>query len=66
MSLQDIYNNNSMLEALKLQHFDKVISANRIICGYSETTQSFRSPSVALQCETNLSKGMFGSQNSFT
>lgn len=52
--LQDVYNINSMLEALKPEHFDKVISASRIISGYSEATLSFRSPSLALHMRTIL------------
>lgn len=52
--LQDIYKINSMLEALKPEHFEKVVSASRIISGYDEATHSFRAPSLALHMKTIL------------
>ncbi|KAF5278702.1 hypothetical protein FQR65_LT15590 [Abscondita terminalis] len=52
--LQDIFNINSMLEALKPEHFDKVVSAGRIISGYNEATRSFKAPSLALHLKTIL------------
>jgi hypothetical protein len=52
--LQDIYKINSMLEMLKPEHFDKVVSASRIISGYNEATRSFKAPSLALHMKTIL------------
>lgn len=44
--LQDQYKIYSMLEMLKPEHYDKVVSATRIIAGYSEATRSFKEPSL--------------------
>ncbi|XP_063931173.1 uncharacterized protein LOC135143224 [Zophobas morio] len=52
--LQDIYKINSMLEVLKPEHFDKVVSASRIISGYNEAKRSFKAPSLALHMKTIL------------
>lgn len=52
--LQDQYKIYSMLEVLKPEHFDKVVSATRIIAGYSEATRSFKAPSLALHMKTTL------------
>ncbi|KAJ8946593.1 hypothetical protein NQ314_008848 [Rhamnusium bicolor] len=50
--LQDMYNINSMLEALKPENFDKVAAAARIIAGYDETTKTFQAPSLAMHLRT--------------
>lgn len=52
--LSDMYNIHSMLEALKPENFDKVISAARIISGYSDAEKTFKAPSLALHMRTIL------------
>ncbi|CAH1114940.1 unnamed protein product [Psylliodes chrysocephalus] len=52
--LKDVYNIQSILETLKPQHFDKVVSAARITAGYCELTKQFRAPSLASHYHTNL------------
>lgn len=52
--LQDIYGINDMLEALKPENFDKIVTAARIISGYDESTRTFKSPSLALHMRTSL------------
>lgn len=52
--LKEIYNIQSILEALKPEHFDKVVAASRIISGYDEENKSFKSPSLAMHLRTTL------------
>ncbi|KAJ8945471.1 hypothetical protein NQ314_009223 [Rhamnusium bicolor] len=52
--LQDIYQINTILEALKPENYDKVVSAVRMISGYNETDKTFRAPSLALHFKTIL------------
>ncbi|KAJ8930810.1 hypothetical protein NQ314_016342 [Rhamnusium bicolor] len=52
--LQDIYQINTILEALKPKNYDKVVSAVRMISGYNETDKTFRAPSLALHFKTIL------------
>lgn len=52
--LKDIYGINSMLEALKTEHYGKVVHAARIIAGYDETTKTFKAPSLAMHMKTIL------------
>lgn len=43
-----------MLEALKPENYDKVVTASRIISGYDEITKCFKSVSLALHLRTIL------------
>lgn len=52
--LQDMYQINSMLEAMKPENYDKVVTAVRNVSGYDDTTQSFKAPSLALHMRTSL------------
>lgn len=52
--LQNIYKINTILESLKPENFDHVVSAVRIISGYNESSKSFRAPSLALHFKTIL------------
>ncbi|KAK9873495.1 hypothetical protein WA026_022907 [Henosepilachna vigintioctopunctata] len=52
--LQDIYKLDSLLEALKPENFEKVVSAGKIISGYDETNKSFKAPSLALHFRTTI------------
>lgn len=54
IKLQDLYNIHSILEALKPENFDKVVSSARIISGYCESTKEFQAPSLAMHFRTIL------------
>ncbi|CAH0560528.1 unnamed protein product [Brassicogethes aeneus] len=52
--MKEIYKIDNMLDALKPENYDKVVSAVRIISGYNETDKSFQAPSLALHFKTIL------------
>lgn len=52
--LQNIYKINTILESLKPENFDHVVSAVRIISGYDENSKCFRASSLALHFKTIL------------
>ncbi|CAH0555073.1 unnamed protein product [Brassicogethes aeneus] len=54
LQLQDHYNIHSIIQALRPEHFDKVVSCARILSGYNESTKTFEAPSLALHFRTIL------------
>lgn len=54
LSLQNTCGINTMLDALKPENYDKVVTAGRIISGYDETTRSFQAPSLAMHLRSSL------------
>ncbi|KAG5863208.1 hypothetical protein JTB14_038451 [Gonioctena quinquepunctata] len=52
--LQDIYGFNTLLDAMKTIHYEKVVHAAQIISGYDVTLKTFQSPSLAMHLRTIL------------
>lgn len=52
--LQDLYGINNMLEAMNSKHYDKVVHAAQIICGYDANSKTFKAPSLAMHLKTIL------------
>ncbi|KAG5870381.1 hypothetical protein JTB14_016148 [Gonioctena quinquepunctata] len=52
--LQDIYGFNTLLDAMKTIHYEKVVHATQIISGYDVTLKTFQSPSLAMHLRTIL------------
>ncbi|KAG5863590.1 hypothetical protein JTB14_029202 [Gonioctena quinquepunctata] len=52
--LQDIYGFNTLLDAMKTIHYEKVVHAAQIISGYDVTLKTFQSPSLAMHIRTIL------------
>lgn len=44
----------NLIDALKPEYFDNIVTSTKIISGYNEETRSFKSPSLALHMSTRL------------
>ncbi|XP_045468274.1 uncharacterized protein LOC123676438 isoform X3 [Harmonia axyridis] len=54
IQLKDVFGLKSILDSLKPEHFDKMVSAARILAGYNESSKNFQAPSLALHFRTIL------------
>lgn len=61
--LQDMYGIKNMIDVLDKRHYQKVVYAAKIICGYNADKRTFVSPSLALHLQGIL-KALCGSAKS--